>query len=54
MSHGLLVIRQDFIWVYGARFVTYDKQLMLDEQDGDVPDAADLKVAIDAFHNQFF
>ena len=33
MSHGILAIRGDWLWVYGQRFVTYDRQEVFDENE---------------------
>jgi hypothetical protein len=51
LSHGLLAINPGLLWAYGSRFFTYDKEEVFIENDADIPDAQDLKIVINAFHN---
>lgn len=53
-SHGILAIRADMLWIYGSRFIIYDRQEVFDESEVEVPDSDEMKVAVSAFHNQFF
>ena len=50
MSHGILAIHASLIWVYGHRFVTYDKRESIDdtEVDDKALELLDNRMAINA------
>ena len=50
-SHGLIAIKADLLWIYGARFIIYNRQEVFDENEVEVPDSEEMKVAVSAFHN---
>ena len=54
LNHGLLAINPGLLWIYGSRFITYDKEEVFIDDDADIPDSRDLKVVVNAFHNLFF
>ena len=57
MSHGILAIHANLLWIYGHRFITYDKREPLDpESDADekMVGVSDSHLAVNAFQNQFF
>lgn len=54
LSTGLLTINSGLLWVYGSRFVTYNEREVFDEKLGDNSEIVDVRIPINAFHNQFF
>ena len=49
-----MAVHASKLWVFGMRFITYDKAEVLNENDLEVPDTQEMKVAVNAFHNEFF
>ena len=46
LSHGLLAITADLLWVYGQRFIIYNRLEILNEGEEDLGELVDTQMPI--------